>query len=195
MQAKTTLPTLLILFFGPGYQRCRANGADDELQVVWRDEKHAGVNALFVYLRSLDRPISYSDLMEPHQQLPRSVAEIIDHSKNIGYPCIARQITPHELIEMSLPVIVHVDGDEPTKGDFLVLTHIGDSVKFFESASMLLSELSNESFLRQWNGIVIVEDEDVRTRSRFCWLASLGFSLGFCLQVLVVWCRCQSSGK
>lgn len=189
MQTKTAILIMFLLTCLPdGDEICRAEDANRHPQIVWRDSLHAGVNALFLYLRSLDRSVSYFELIEPHRALPVSVADIVNLSQLTAFRCKARRISPVDLKEMSLPLIVHVDGDNPDLGSFLLVTHIGDRVRYFECASMLLSDLNYESFLRQWSGVVIVEDRDNKINARIYWLAFLGFGLAFSIRQIPIMC-------
>lgn len=183
MSAKLGCVILLDLCFAMGFcQNCQAQNGETAKQYLWRNEAHAGVNSLFLYLRTLDRPVCYSALNDQQGKLPTSVAEILALSRRIGFPCVARRITPDDLKSMQLPVIVHVDGDDPSKGDFLVVTHIEDRVQFFECSSLMLAELSRESFLRQWNGVVIFADDTRHRLMRFYCTALVGLGLGFSIR-------------
>lgn len=183
MSAKLACLILLDLCFAVGFCRnCQAQNGETERQYLWRNEAHAGVNSLFLYLRALDRPVSYSVLIDQQGKLPESVTEMLSLSRRIGFPCVARRITPDDLQFMRLPLIVHVDGDDPSEGDFLMVTHIEDRVRFFECSSMLLAELSRESFLRRWNGVVILEDEAPYRLTRFYCTALIGLGLGFSIR-------------
>lgn len=141
-----------------------SNKADEpDGQLVWRDADHGGLNVLYLFLRVHGWTGSYLDLMakSPTRDLPATLSDLKATARNCGWSVRGRRLSPADLYSLDLPAIIHVDGDSPGTGAFLLFLGINKTqVLYCDGPSATVQQLDRESFLRRWSGVVLEVDRD-----------------------------------
>jgi ABC-type bacteriocin/lantibiotic exporter with double-glycine peptidase domain len=129
----------------------------------WRDAEHGGLNALYVLLRlrGFREPYERCLVVAPNNKPPNSLSDLIATAKRLGYRLQSRRLSPDELEAVSLPVIVHLDGDDPSTGGFLLLlaVHKRDCL-YMDGPSATINTMEREGFFRRWSGIVVYPEAE-----------------------------------
>lgn len=94
--------------------------------------------------------------MGPEGRLPNTLSELLITANKLGHTLKVRYLSPDELVLLPLPAIVHVDGDSPSGGTFLLLLQIqAKTVIFMNGPSATINSLSREDFFRKWSGVTL----------------------------------------
>lgn len=131
----------------------------------WRNAEHGGINALYVLLRVYGYSGSYdAAIAAGHRKgLPSTVADLAGLSRALGYPLAVRRFTAASIRGIPLPAIVHLDGDSPTSGAYLVLIGcLDEEIMYMNGPSATIHYMDNESFYRRWGGVALVPTSSVR---------------------------------
>jgi hypothetical protein len=168
----------------------------DQPPEIWRDARYGGRNCLLFLL------YIYGDVNDANKYLgtidqyspPQTAGAIVSLADELGFPVMARSVSSEDLDTVQLPVIVHLDGDNPTEGSFHVLLGRNSSRFAYMNgpATVILSE-EKELFLRRWSGVVIMprpKNTSVTLQTVTAFSIGLGFALfgGFMWH----WIRCRS---
>jgi ABC-type bacteriocin/lantibiotic exporter with double-glycine peptidase domain len=154
----------------------------DSVFPAWRCPTNGGINVLYCYLRINGIPCSYSNLL-------RSQEEILDNreftaltmeqlaAKN-SRPLEAVSLNMGDLKSCSLPVIVHMDGESPQAGAFLLLFGISDrEVDFMYGPSASIRNMDPESFMRVWSGTALLPAKEHHLQEIIPFIFGLGIGL------------------
>src|SRR5688500_14857645 len=91
----------------------------------WRVAANGGINVLYCYLQTHDVRCEYADLLKDQATRPdqqsHSALSLARMSTRHGLPLQAVSLTMEELASCPLPVIVHMDGESPETGAFLMV--------------------------------------------------------------------------
>jgi hypothetical protein len=157
--------------------------ADTPSPKFWRDARHGGLNALYVLIRLYGYQGRYEHLlaMAPGSEPPNTLADLLSTAVKSGYALTARRLAPDDLGHVPLPAIVHVDGDDPAAGTFLLLLIVRDKELIcFNGASATIVSISRERFLRSWSGICLYPNVRAGWFTEILLGAVIGLSFGCC---------------
>lgn len=157
---RVVMPLLVYVFLGSVAfgSPLISRKADD----VWRDGQHGGLNCLVLLSHIYEREDSYDDFATSlaGERLPETVSDLLFLAKRCDFPLEARSLSPTDLDTLRLPVLVHLDGDETSKGIFNVLLGISDArVLYMEGPAAAVLSMDKELFLRRWTGVAVFPRE------------------------------------
>jgi ABC-type bacteriocin/lantibiotic exporter with double-glycine peptidase domain len=151
---------------------------------IWRCPANGGVNIIYCYLRINRIPCDYSNLLRNQKEILGNgefTALTMEQlaAKN-GLPLKTVALTLKDLKTCSLPVIVHIDGESPQAGAFLLLFGISDhDVAFMYGPSASIRSMDLESFKRVWSGTALLPSKDHYKQN--ITLLIFGFGIGLVL--------------
>lgn len=125
----------------------------------WRDAEHGGANALYVLLRLYGYSGSYEEALSrlPEERLPSTLEEMLSFSTQLGYAVRARQLVPSDLNKVTLPIIIHLDGESTTRGAYVLLLRLFEKdVEFMNGPSATIGYMKYEDLLRKWSGVALI---------------------------------------
>jgi ABC-type bacteriocin/lantibiotic exporter with double-glycine peptidase domain len=127
----------------------------------WRDPSCGGANVLYCYLRVQGVKLNYADLVASQKDTVSSKGDtavaVADVAAIYGRPLEVHSLSMEDLRACAKPVIVHMDGETPEAGAFLLLLSIAkDKVDFINGPSASMHSLSLEDFRRNWSGIALI---------------------------------------
>ena len=143
---------------------------------------------LYCYLRVNGLSCRYSDLARQRGgeagMLPDSALTLVRLAAKHGVALRPVLLTIKELKSCAKPVIVHINGQTPEAGAFLLLLSITDeAVYYVNGASGAINSLNLKGFLRAWSGIALIAGKGRGVDATAC---GVGFSSGLLLSWLVV---------
>jgi RHS repeat-associated protein len=98
----------------------------------------------------------------PKSREGHSLKDLADIAAQYGYRLDAAKLTPDQISQLSLPVILHVRNDNPDEiGHFWILEQVdGDRLTFFVPREALHFSQSLDEFAREWSGYAVtIADE------------------------------------
>jgi hypothetical protein len=127
----------------------------------WRVPANGGINALYCYLSVNGVSCGYTNLLRWQTNelgTGTHTALTLAHlAAKAGLPLRPASVTIKELETCKLPVIVHIDGESPDAGAFLLLYDIStNGVYYVDGPTASIHTMSLESFCRTWSGIVLL---------------------------------------
>jgi ABC-type bacteriocin/lantibiotic exporter with double-glycine peptidase domain len=149
----------------------------------WRSPEGGGINALYCYLRVNGVKCDYTDLLrelKSDSTTTYSAITLAHLAAKHGFPLRAVSLTVDELRSCPRPVIVHIDGESPEAGAFLLVFAMPrGSVDYMNGPSATIQKMSNEDFRRVWSGVVLLPEVDKKWNLVF-------YGGGFCLALFSV---------
>ncbi len=126
----------------------------------WRCVQNGGINVLYCYLGVIGKSCSYEQLVAEQNQITRT------HSHDAKMLCLMAakhgvqlrtvRLSIKDLDSVSMPVIVHVDGDTPDAGAFLLLLSVNNGLVYFMNGpSATFQSIDLEDFRRIWDGYAL----------------------------------------
>lgn len=153
----------------------------------WRSVRNGGINSLYCYLRANGVPCKYSDLVKGLEEGERgrpTAASLAHLTAKNGLPLQLVSLTMDELKVCSKPVIVHMDGESPEAGAFLLVLTVNPSIDYVNGPTATVQHMGREEFLRVWSGIALLPKAHNREDSVFYLLGcGIGLSIPSILQL------------
>ena len=157
----------------------------------WRCPANGGINILYCYLRINGITCNYSNLLHRqedilgHREFTALTMEQLAAKNGLQLKVVSLKM--EDLKACSLPVIVHIDGDSPQIGAFLLLFGISDrEVNFMYGPSASISNMDLESFMRIWSGTALLPAKEPHKEIILFLLGSgIGLVLTGCRQTLL----------
>lgn len=182
--SKTITPFVIYLVGAISFFAISAFGENDIDAVfpAWRCPANGGINILYCYLRINRIPCGYSNLL-------RSQDKVLDNREftaltmeqlaaQNGLPLKAVALTMKDLKACSLPVIVHMDGESPQAGAFLLIFGISDhEVDFMYGPSASIGNMDLESFMRVWSGTALLPTKEHHKHELIPFICGFGIGL------------------
>jgi hypothetical protein len=160
-------------------QDCRA--AD-----VWRTLSNGGINVLYCYMRISGAAVTYEALKQHVDKLgsqPESVSTLIAVAEKHGVHLRPMEMRLTDLARADLPVIVHVDGETPETGAFLLVLDITPlKLDFINGPSATIGSISRDEFQRVWSGVALVPKRSQIGNLAVC---IVGVIIGLCVASLI----------
>jgi ABC-type bacteriocin/lantibiotic exporter with double-glycine peptidase domain len=157
----------------------------------WRCSTNGGINALYCYLRINQVRCEYSDLLreQPGDGSVHSVATLAQLASAHGLPLQPVSLTWNELSHCSMPVVVHMDGESPEAGAFLLLLGATDnSIDYVNGPTATIHKMSRADFCRVWSGIALLPltpvERPVLLYAIGCGIGLAGSALFRCRRIL-----------
>jgi Peptidase C39 family len=165
---------LLVAFFAV---RSTIAPAEEAVDRPWRSADRGGINALYCYLRVLGRDVGYADLQRAHAAEPvDSATPLLRLAARHSVTLAPVALTMAALTESPLPLLVHMDGETPESGAFLLLVNVTDeAVYYLNGPTASMHSMRREDFRRVWSGTALVP---VRDRARALMAGGLGLGIG-----------------
>ncbi|MEK7677236.1 MAG: cysteine peptidase family C39 domain-containing protein [Verrucomicrobiota bacterium] len=137
----------------------------------------------------------YSDLVRKQSDEaasgPCSAATLAHLAATSGLPLQPVSLTMAELRACAKPAIVHMDGETPEAGAFLLMLSISDKqIYFVDGPSASMNSMASEDFRRVWSGIVLLPATNRKKDVVFC---AIGFSAGLILPLVIQFARSKRS--
>lgn len=128
---------------------------------TWRCAANGGINVLYCYLLSADVRCSYAELLEDQAAASGSgvysVSTLSHLADTHGVRLRAVWLNMDELRSCPKPLIVHMDGETPQMGAFLLLIKLtSHNVLYMNGPSATVHEMPLETFCRAWSGAALV---------------------------------------
>jgi len=147
----------------------------------WRCADNDGINVLYCYLHIHQARCTYLDLQSTRVKGSRgdhlAASSLTDIAAKTFLPLQAVSLTSGELRSCGLPIIVHIDGESPDAGEFILLLSMTDeSLQYVSGASATIRSMRREDFQRVWSGIALLP------KGYRNWTAAktvVGFAVGF----------------
>jgi ABC-type bacteriocin/lantibiotic exporter with double-glycine peptidase domain len=155
---------LLLFFACIGFAGIWVSEAGEPPFVPWRTPNNGGVNALYCYLRINGVTCGYDDLLKRRDEqlvgnTPLTAGILAKLSAQTGYPLRVVMLDMKKIVTCRFPIIVHMDGESPDVGAFLLVLHMSPrGITYINGPSASLHEMSMESFRRVWSGVVLVPE-------------------------------------
>jgi ABC-type bacteriocin/lantibiotic exporter with double-glycine peptidase domain len=135
--------------------------ATDHPSDAWRSPANGPLNALYCYLRAHGSACEYAELRAEYVVALGGASHTIEALSALsaaqGLPLHARSMTMGELGAHSKPVLVHMDGQSPDHGAFLLVLSMTDREVFcVNGASATVHAMAHEDFRRVWSGIALL---------------------------------------
>lgn len=153
----------------------------------WRCGENGGINVLYCYLLAERLPCAYTELLSEQTgevgSGPYTAVTLSRLAARHGMRLQPTSLNLHQLASCRMPVIVHMDGESPDIGAFLLVTSISsDSVTYVNGPSVTVHDMSPENFQRVWSGVALLPAPTHRTQfvlagAAFC--AGFGLMTGF----------------
>lgn len=148
----------------PAAARSDATGTADAS--YWRTARNCGLNCLFLLLRSRGHELDYDRLADvvPIHVAGSSLDELRTAAESLGYRVQLGKGSPADLETTPLPVLVHLNGvlgEVGATGHYMLLTEYRvreSTVRLFDGASALVTEMSTDQFRRLWSGYVLLAE-------------------------------------
>ena len=156
---------------------------------TWRSAENGGVNVLYCYLRINGVTCEYAELLE---ELSRSgtgnysALTLAKAATRNAFPMRTAALTMDDLRSCALPIIVHMDGETPDVGTFLLLTGITENVVYYVNgpcASIRVMYLHD--FRRIWSGFALVPTTR-RNVNAILWILGFGLGLGLSAAIQIL---------
>ena len=152
----------------------------------WRCASHGGINVLYCYLCVNGVKCRYSDLSKEQTEEVGTgfcTAATLSHlAAKHGLILQPAELTMKELNSTPCPVIVHMDGESPQTGAFLLIISITNKhINYINGPSATIESMSPEDFRRVWSGIAMVPKASLRQSVIFC---MIGFTVGLTLPLV-----------
>jgi hypothetical protein len=152
----------------------------------WRNAANGGINVLYCYLGVNKVRLDYKQLRE---QRFREFGTNTDTALTLarlateqGLPLRPFSLTMQELRSCAKPVIVHMDGETPEAGAFLlVFDVVKDKVYYVNGPSVSVHVISVEDFRRAWSGVALLPSTSGKKQAVF---SLAGLALGFIFVLL-----------
>lgn len=169
--------------------------AVDPLFRPWRSPANGGVNVLYCYLLAHGVPCDYSNLLKEQAEEvgtgQHTVATLAHLAAKNGLPLQPISLTMNELLSCAQPVIVHMDGESPEAGAFLLILSITDkSMHYLNGPSVSIHRIGLDDFRRVWSGVALLPKTSRRQDVVF---AMIGFSIGIILTLALLFTRSPRS--
>lgn len=146
------------------------------------------MNALYCYLRVKGYSCDYPALVNLQDAIIGSgqptAASLAECSRRSG--CLLQPVSLNlkQLADCPLPVIVHMDGDSPQVGAFLLVFAVSkDRVTYLNGPSATIQDITREDFSRIWSGVAFLP-ESQRRRNLTFYLSGVGIG-GACSLLLL----------
>lgn len=125
---------------------------NSQIDGVWRNAEHGGINALYPLLRSN----GYADGYRHYQSLaykcglPNSFADLRHFASTLGFQLDVFYLSPQRLADVELPCILHLEDDPADGGAFVVLLQVRkNEVVYLHGPSAIVVQDSRERFFRR----------------------------------------------
>jgi ABC-type bacteriocin/lantibiotic exporter with double-glycine peptidase domain len=153
----------------------------------WRCASNGGINALYCYLSVNGVSCKYADLLREQKKEVKNrqhtALTLVHLAAKYGLPLQTVSITENELSLCTFPVIVHMDGESPEAGAFLLILTMSDkAVDYVNGPSATIHEMTRENFRRVWSGIALLP---VTRRWEYLIFCLIGFVVGLVLSLVV----------
>lgn len=126
----------------------------------WRCSENGGINALYCYLRTNGVSCAYSDLLcaqSKSREPDYSAATLARIGTENGIPLRMVSLNMRELASCPMPLLVHVDGETPEMGAFILMLTITDkSIYYVNGPTATIRSIDIENFRRVWSGIALL---------------------------------------
>ncbi len=164
-----------LIFFGVSFlllsfSQCAR--ADAPVSNAWRCAANGGVNVLYCYLAANGKRCDYRHLVNEQAAAvgtgPYTMSTLADLSARHGLPLRAVRLKMDELRSCLKPVIVHMDGESPEAGAFLLILNLTDRVFYVNGPSATVHEMSLENFRRVWSGVALLHSADGSSQTVIC---------------------------
>ena len=160
----------------------------------WRCSANGGINALYCYLRVHQVNCDYASLVKEQSievgAAPCSALTLVHLAAKNGLSLQAVSLTMDELYSCAKPVIVHMDGETPEIGAFLMILSNNDTTIYFVNGpSATIQALTKEDFRRVWSGIALLPKADRKKDTIF---GIIGFSAGLFCPLIIQRVRSKS---
>lgn len=159
---------------------CQVARAEEAPGDSWRSAQNGGINALYCLLRFRGVPCEYAQLArENRRSAVDSAGGLVRLASAQGVLLRASSLSLDELARLSLPVIVHMDGQTPAAGAFLLVFGFSNDVIYYVNGpTASVHALGRDDFRRVWSGVALLPAEDNG------WAAA--GAAGLCLGLLTV---------
>jgi hypothetical protein len=165
-------------------------GADQPVSATdaegfWRTPLNDAANALDLYLRLVNRATSRDRIVSALGNAGReaSLSDVTRASRTLKHTLRVIKSTPARLTATTMPVIVHLFGDDGQEGGYSLLFRIDENeCKLINGANVTLEVMSMDDFRRRWSGYALVADD-----ARASWWRSA--AVGLCVLAAYVWLR------
>lgn len=156
-------------------------GGRELVESPWRDAEHGGQNCLYLFLRLTGKEVSYSSLTDTSGRPPQSLDELGRIARVHDSLASVRQLKPVDLALVKLPAIMHLDGDDPLQGCFVLLLQKQDhGLVFMNGPSATINSMTREEFFRRWSGYGVIH----ASNSHRVWSATMLGSLSVIMIVV-----------
>ena len=147
---------------------------------------------MFCYLREHGVLCDYNQLLTGSRDskgAPNTASKLIQIAREHDIDLCPVRLTMRELYSCQLPIIVHIDGDTPESGAFLLVHSISDkSIAYMNGPTASLHAIDIESFRRIWSGIGLVPISHASNKwHAFAGGACIGLVLFWVARVLRLW--------
>lgn len=174
---KTASGVVAVLLLSAG-SAVLCSGTHSASSQVWRCPANGGINVLYCYLRANGIACEYSRLVKDQmgEAKTRQTAAVLARvATRNGLPMRPFLLTIDQLWSCPKPVIVHIDGETPEAGAFLLLMSITkQSVFFVNGPSASIQSVSREDFRRIWSGIAVLPVTPRTNNVAFCAAGLIG---------------------
>jgi hypothetical protein len=148
---------------------------------AWRCSENGGVNVLYCYLQVYGIRCEYKALIRQKSEDGASQETALTlkrlSAKN-GLALEPTSMTMAELISCPKPVIVHVDGETPDAGAFmLVVSFTPKNVIVLNGATASMHSISREDFRRTWSGVALLSSASGRGNASFAFAFTIGLAV------------------
>lgn len=171
---------------GPGGRKLGDPTIDHE-ELMWRNGKCAGTNAVYLMLRGHGIKVSYLTVKKAAQVHAggTSLQSIAAISKACGANFAACSMTKKQLLDAPLPILLHLDpqhADYDSPGRFVVVAGwYGRQAVAYDGATAIGGMVPTDELLQSWSSAVLARPEE-----------SLGTALwrmiAFLFGLVVAWC-------
>lgn len=134
----------------------------------WRNPRFGGANALFIYMRVYGKHIDYDALRKESKQLldtnkEESMFVLKELAARHGFHLEAKKLTVDQLKASAKPILVHMDGETPEEGAFLLVLEMNANTVFLvNGTTATINSVSLEDFRRVWTGVALTRIRDSR---------------------------------
>lgn len=167
---------------------CAISRPDEDISSLpWRSSANGGINSLYCYLRANKVSCRYADLLREQAMEvrtgPATAATLVRVAMNHGFPLQPVLLTMDELRSCAMPVVVHIDGESPEAGKFLlVLGEAQNRIAYVNGPTASIQMMDRADFRRVWSGIALLP---ARNRRQYAVLGTVGFSVGLILSLVL----------
>jgi ABC-type bacteriocin/lantibiotic exporter with double-glycine peptidase domain len=177
-------PIVLALFFA-------ITNAKAEDESIWRSRARCGVNCAYLFLKLHGYDVDYDAVLAhiPVSAAGSTMEDVRRYISSKGTNAVAIRATPPDLMALTLPVIAHVEPEDPEfffvgeRGHFVVVVGLSsETVTYIDGTTGAIHDQDMAEFVRTWSGRLIV----VQGRSSRMLIAIVLMGSGL-LTFLVVW--------